>query len=225
LSLIKRELAVAVAEEDFSTAARLRDEAIACEDSLPAQKHILLGLLDKLQNATEARERITSAQALGDLADAAALPFLQQVLTDDEIGDIAEASMWSIFMKPPDPRVADLMAEGMIAMSRQNTFSQAVEIFKKMIDIAPSFAEGYNKLATVYYLMNQHREAVEYCNLTLSMNEFHFGAASGKGMCLAAMGQYQKALEALEMAVAINPRLEHLKHHILQLRALINEKE
>ena len=224
LSLIKRELGVAIAEEDYQTAARLRDEAAATEASLPAQKLILLGLLDKLQNG-EARDRITSAQALGDLGDSAALPFLQQILTDNEIGDIAEASMWTIFMRPPDPSIENLMAEGMVAMSRQNTFPQALEIFSKIIDTAPSFAEGYNKKATVYYLMNQHKEAVEYCNLTLSLNPYHFGAASGKGMCSAAIGQYEEAMDAFETAVAINPRLEHLKHHIAQLRALINEKE
>lgn len=226
LSLIKRELAVAIAEEDYSTAARLRDEASACEDSLPAQKRILLGLLDKLQiDGPNPRDRITSAQAVGDLGDPAALPFLQQVLTDDDIGDIAEASMWTIFMRPPDPSIENLMAEGMVAMSRQNTFPLAIEIFTKIIDTAPSFAEGYNKRATVHYLMNQHKEAIEFCDLALDLNPYHFGAASGKGMCCAAIGKYEEAITAFETAVAIKPRLEHLKHHIVQLRALLAEKE
>ena len=229
LSLIKRELTIAIAEEDYQSAARLRDEASACENSLPAQKRILLGLLDKLQREgqEETRERITAAQALGDLGDPAALPFLQQVLTDDEIGDIAEASMWTIFMRPPvnDGMLENLLAEGMVAMSRQNTFSQALDIFQRVIDAAPSFAEGYNKLATVYYLMNQHKEAIKYCDRTLDLNPYHFGAASGKGMCCAAVGQYKEALAAFETAVAINPRLEHLKHHIAQLRALIAQQE
>jgi len=224
LSLVKRELAIAIAEEDYPTAARLRDEASACEDSLPAQKRVLLGLLEKLQSdGQNPRDRITSAQAVGDLGDAAGLPFLQQVLTDDDIGDIAEASMWTIFMRPPDPSIENLMAQGMVAMSRQNTFPLAIEIFTKINEAAPSFAEGYNKRATVHYLMNQHKEAIEYCNLALELNPYHFGAASGKGMCCAAIGNYADAIAAFETAVAINPRLEHLKHHIAQLRALISE--
>jgi tetratricopeptide (TPR) repeat protein len=233
LALIKRELAVAIAEEDYSTAARLRDEASATEDSLPAQKRILLGLLDKLQNTVDdqdVRERITATQALGDLGDPAALPFLQQVLLDKEIGDIAESSMWTIFMRPPQQtpasaNIENLLTEGMVAMSRKNTFSQALEIFSRVIDAAPSFAEGYNKKATLLYLMNEYKEAIEYCDLALELNPFNFGAASGKGICCAAIGEYQEAISAFEMAVAINPRLEHLKHHIAQLRELIDEKE
>jgi tetratricopeptide (TPR) repeat protein len=216
---------VAIAEEDYSTAARLRDEACACEDSLPAQKRLLLGLLEKLQSdgKQNPRERITSAQAIGDLGDPAGLPFLQQLLTDEDIGDIAEASMWTIFMRTPDPSIENLMAQGMVAMSRQNTFPLAIEIFTKITEAAPSFAEGYNKKATVHYLMNQHKEAIEFCNLALELNPYHFGAASGKGMCYAAVGNYSEAITAFETAVAINPRLEHLKHHIAQLRARIAE--
>ena len=88
-----------------------------------------------------------------------------------------------------------------------------------------SAVAGFNKRATTFYLMQQHREAIEDCKIVLEMNPFHFGAASGMGMCLAAVGKFQEAIAALEQAVEINPRLEHLKHHIMQLEELIKEQE
>lgn len=43
-------------------------------------------------------------------------------------------------------------------------------------------------------------------------------AASGMGLCYAAIHEYTAAIEAFETAMTINPRLTHLRHHIMQLK-------
>lgn len=141
LSLLKRQLAIAVREEDFSTASRLKDEAARVEANLSSQKQILIGLLEKLQNGETPRERITAAQSLGDLGDTAGLPALQAVLGVESLGDVAESSMWSVFMRTPNEEVEKLMSEGLVMMQRPSTFNQALEIFDRMIKAAPTFAE------------------------------------------------------------------------------------
>ena len=141
LSLLKRQLEVAVKEEDFASASRLRDEAARVEQSLSTQKQILIGLLDKLQNGETPRDKITAAQSLGDLGDGGALPALRAVLGDQALGDVAESSMWSVFMRTPNEEVEKLMIEGMTFMQRPTTFTQALEVFDKMIRTAPMFAE------------------------------------------------------------------------------------
>jgi type III secretion system FlhB-like substrate exporter len=79
LTLLRRELQTAIAEEDYELAARLRDQAQVLSQNLPSCKQLLLGLLEKLRSG-RARERLTAVQQLGDLGDAAALASLQPVL-------------------------------------------------------------------------------------------------------------------------------------------------
>jgi hypothetical protein len=43
--------------------------------------------------------------------------------------------------------------------------------------------QGYNKRATVLYLLGRFQESVEECRTVLSLNPYHFGAASGMGLC------------------------------------------
>ena len=99
--LAKRQLQVALADEDYALCGRLTAELAALEARLPPQKALLLALLLKLEQGDE-RERVSAAQALGDLGDSAALGALQRQLGAD-VGRVCEASMWSIFMKVRGP--------------------------------------------------------------------------------------------------------------------------
>lgn len=56
------------------------------------------------------------------------------------------------------------------------------------------------------------------------MNPLHFQAAAGMGLCCAAVGDAEGALAAYQQAVALNPRLAHLRHAIRQLSQQLAEK-
>ena len=43
--------------------------------------------------------------------------------------------------------------------------------------------QGYNRRATVLFLLGRYQESIEDCQLVLELNPYHFGAASGMGMC------------------------------------------
>jgi len=77
----------------------------------------------------------------------------------------------------------------------------------------------------VHYLRGMHAEAIGDCQATLALNPWHFGAAAGQGMCCAALKDYEGAIAAFEAALGINPRLGHLRHHIMQLRAMQREQQ
>jgi hypothetical protein len=77
----------------------------------------------------------------------------------------------------------------------------------------------------VLYLMKRYHAAVVDCRLTLQLNPFHWAAASGMGMCYGGIGDTKGAVMALEHAVSINPRMGHLKQHIMQLRTILRQEE
>lgn len=202
-------------------AAAIRDHISEIVEQLPSSKQMLIALLDQLHSAKSAQDKIAIVQSLGALGDPGALPVIQQCLADERLGDIAESAMWELFLHPPDSRADSLLAAGMQHMAQPDEWRSAVRIFTELIAIAPQFAEGYNKRATTFYLMNDYERAIADCRRTLEKNEYHFGAASGMGMCFAAIGDYKGAIEAFSTAMNINPRLSHLKYHIEQLKDML----
>ena len=67
----------------------------------------------------------------------------------------AEASqqqIWQIWIESDDILANRLMQNGIQAMVTQQ-HALALEYFDRLVERAPAFAEGWNKRATVYYLM------------------------------------------------------------------------
>lgn len=78
--------------------------------------------------------------------------------------------------------------------------------------------QGYNKRATVLYLLRRHSDSITDCRATLKLNPWHFGAASGEGLCHLALGQREAAMEVFERALAIHPGLGQVKQYVAAMR-------
>src|SRR5205823_6190534 len=75
----------------------------------------------------------------------------------------------------------------------------------------PEFAEGWNKRATVYYLLGEYAKSLADCDEVLKRNPYHFGALSGYGMIYLQLDQPTRALEYFERALAVNPNLSSVQ--------------
>ena len=62
---------------------------------------------------------------------------------------------------------------------------------------------GYNKRATVLFLMQEYAESIEDCLRVLDLEPFHFGALSGMGLCHLRMEDPQGALHAFERTLKV----------------------
>jgi tetratricopeptide (TPR) repeat protein len=127
-----------------------------------------------------------------------------------------ERRIWQIWAESDDAEARRLMREGVIAMA-QGQYRAALERFDRLIGKAPDFAEGWNKRATVYYLMRDYPASVLDIERTLELEPRHFGALSGLGLIYDAIDQPAAALRSFEAAVAINPHLETTKERIREL--------
>ena len=104
-------------------------------------------------------------------------------------------------------------------MQRQE-IDKAEAVFTQLIRVAPEFAEGWNKRATVRFLAKDYPGSIADCRETLARNPNHFGALSGQGLCHMALKQYKEAAELFRRALAVHPRLENARQN---LRAALNE--
>jgi tetratricopeptide (TPR) repeat protein len=132
--------------------------------------------------------------------------------------------IWAIWVASDNPEVNRLMSEGTDAMAVQD-YKTALADFTRMITIAPDFAEGWNKRATVLWLLNDYEGSMADVDKTLALEPRHFGALWGLGVMDAALEHDEEAIAAFEKALAVNPHLEGVTEQIEALKQRIKDKQ
>jgi Tetratricopeptide repeat len=186
--------------------------------------HGLAHALDVLKQGTPA-EKLKALELLATLGDMQVMPVLVQALRDDDVRVRAASQnvMWAIWLRSGNDEIDALMVEGVRLMESQQ-YPEAVEIFDQIIARAARFAEGYNKRATVYYLMEEFEKSIADIHQTLELNPVHFGALSGMGLCYLGLNEPRKALEWFERAVAVNPNMDTIQSYIQQIRDFLQNQ-
>ena len=128
-----------------------------------------------------------------------------------------EQAIWRVWLVSGNERADRLMAQGIEAMSGRD-FDDALAAFDELVRLAPDFAEGWNKRATLHYLMGDLSASLADIDRTLKLEPRHFGALSGRGLVYLALGREEPALAAFDAALAIYPDLQGRDTHIKQLR-------
>jgi hypothetical protein len=80
------------------------------------------------------------------------------------------------------------------------------------------YAEGWNKRATVLYLMGRFKESEADVMKTLELEPRHFGALSGQGLIKIALQDWTGAIYFLESALKINPHMHGVIMHLKYAR-------
>jgi tetratricopeptide (TPR) repeat protein len=187
----------------------------------PTREEALKALADK----GSADSRRLGAQALGETGLMSDLPQLAAALRDGDevVRENAESSMWQVWSRSGDPTIDRLFATGLEQMNARQG-EQAVETFSEIIRRKPEFAEGWNKRATVYYLLGEYQKSLADCDEVMKRNPYHFGALSGYGMIYMQLDQPAIALEYFERALRVNPNLESTRQTIEILKTLLIQR-
>ena len=130
----------------------------------------------------------------------------------------ARAVEQRVWLEADDAGLNRLMEQGIVAM-RDRRYAAALQAFDRMVEQAPQFAEGWNKRATVHFLMGNWQASVRDIQRTLALEPRHFGALFGLGMIYDALGQPEAALRSFEATLALNPHSESTRRSIEELRA------
>ena len=178
--------------------------------------------LRALAGAADAEARRQAARALGERGAMEDIPRLARALRDADplVRTFAESALWQVWSRSGDGEVDRLLALGVEQMQARDG-EAAVETFTRVIARRPEFAEGWNKRATVYYLLGEYTKSLADCDEVLKRNPYHFGALSGYGMIYLQLDQPTRALEYFERALAVNPNLSSVQEAADQLKALL----
>jgi tetratricopeptide (TPR) repeat protein len=135
-----------------------------------------------------------------------------------------EDKIWKLWTTHPSEKtLTDLLAKGSNYMM-QNQLTSAHNVFSKVIELDPNWAEGWNKRATVLYMMGNFELSQNDIDMVLSLEKRHFGALSGQGLVQTALQNYQKAIDSYIEAHKIYPSSQSTLQMIEQLNILIQKE-
>ena len=135
-----------------------------------------------------------------------------------------EAKIWNIWSThPTQKKLTDSLEIGSNLMSR-GELESAYQIFSKIIDSAPEWPEGWNRRATVLYLMGKYTDSLNDIDEVLKRENRHFGALSGQALIQIGLKNYEQAINSYKTAQSIYPFIRAADIMIPQLQELINKE-
>ena len=174
----------------------------------------------------ESGARLAGVERLGEIGTMADANRLLERLADVSapVRDAAQAALWAIWSRSGELEIDRLLAQGVQQMQAQ-ALDEALKTFDLIVRRKPDFAEGWNKRATVYFLLGRHEESLRDCDEVLKRNRHHFGALSGAGQIHLQLGHPRRALGFFRRAMRINPNLSGPAQIIPLLERHLREKE
>ena len=135
-----------------------------------------------------------------------------------------EMKIWNIWsIHPSQENLTQLLAKGSNLMSEQK-LNKAYETFSIVIGLDPNWAEGWNKRATVLYMLGRYQESQEDIDEVLKLEKRHFGALSGQGLVQIELKNYERAINSYKEVQKIYPSMMSPKIMIPQLKELIKSE-
>jgi tetratricopeptide (TPR) repeat protein len=147
---------------------------------------------------------------------------LKTAKTEDE-GDGVVSEIWKVWQQSGDAEFDEKMQQAILLMG-QGIGTLAMPILDDIVKRLPDWAEGWNKRATMLYLMGEHDRSLADIERVLALEPRHFGALAGTGLIRIEKGEYREALAAFRRALAINPFLKERFGIIPALEKEIGEK-
>ena len=107
---------------------------------------------------------------------------------------------------------------------RDQNYIKAKDIFTEVINIDQSWAEAWNKRATVLYMMGEFQKSQDDIDQVLALEQRHFGALAGQGLVNIQLKNYETAIRSYEQAQEIYPAMRSPKIMIKQIEELIKQQ-
>ncbi|MEX2311778.1 MAG: tetratricopeptide repeat protein [Rhodospirillales bacterium] len=140
--------------------------------------------------------------------------------TNPEDATVIEQKIWKIWSYTDNIRAHTPFARGVVSM-RAGAYDDAYRYFRDVTAIAPGFAEGWNKLATVNYSLGAYDASVRDIRRTLALEPRHFGALSGLALIYEATDLLPQALDVLNQVKEIYPSMPGIDQRMQTLQDAI----
>ncbi len=154
---------------------------------------------------------------------------LEKLFNDLKINNFSlansvEQKIWKIWSTHPNSKDLTMMLNIGSDYVNNQKLEKAIETFSNVIVLDPSWAEAWNKRATVYYMIGEFEKSQADINKVLELESRHFGALAGQGLVNIELENYEKAIKSYQQAQEIYPSMQSPKIMIEKIKKLIKKQ-
>ncbi len=143
---------------------------------------------------------------------------------DAQTAAAVERAIWIHWAESGSPTVT-LLLERAAAAESDGDSELAVGFLDQASDLAPDYAEPWNRRANLAYREEDYAGAVAAIQETLKREPRHFGAMAGLGHIYEELGQQRAALEAFRAALVVHPHYESALDGVRRLEPRIDGRD
>lgn len=125
-------------------------------------------------------------------------------------------SIWAEWNKSGSASIDTMMLWSQQALEAKK-FDVALDFLDQVVTLQPNYAEGWNRRATVHFMMRNYRKSMADIERTLELEPRHFGAISGMAQIMAGAGRDQLALQAWQRVLDIYPMMRNAQTEVSRL--------
>jgi tetratricopeptide (TPR) repeat protein len=174
---------------------------------------LTLGTLAQAED-TAVAHKLTPHEMRDDTLDSL-FAKLQRASNEDDAKQ-TELKIWEVWSQSDSVTADVLLTQAVVAMNAGDNKS-SFNILNRVIEIYPTYAEAWNKRATLSFMIGRYDESLADIDRVLDLEPRHFGALSGRGMIYQAQEKWGAALDAFREALKINPNMASVKNAIHEL--------
>ena len=137
--------------------------------------------------------------------------------TNETQAKAIEQTIWQLWLRVYSPSVEVLMKQALKAM-KDKEYAPAMSLLDTVIELAPDYAEAWNRRATVHYHENDFERSLADIERVLELEPRHFGALSGRALVNKELGKKKEALSAFREALEIHPFLPGARSAVRSLK-------
>jgi len=124
--------------------------------------------------------------------------------------------IWEEWFRSGSASIDLMMTWAQNAMEQQK-YDVALDFLDEVIVLSPSYAEGWNRRATLHFMMSNYSKSMSDIDHTLSLEPRHFGALSGMAQILKSSGKKELALKAYQQVLEIYPMMRSAQNEVATL--------
>jgi tetratricopeptide (TPR) repeat protein len=111
----------------------------------------------------------------------------------------------------------DLMMQWSAKAMEEKRYDVALDFLDQVTILAPDYAEGWNRRATLHYMMGSYAKSMSDIEHVLRLEPRHFGALSGMAAIFKTYDMKKPALDAFQRVLNVYPMLRSAQEEVSDL--------
>lgn len=134
----------------------------------------------------------------------------------EQAAKATEEKIWELWSRSDSATAEVLLGQAVVAMGAADN-AASLEILDRIIAAYPTYAEAWNKRATLHFMIGNYDTSLSDIAKVLDLEPRHFGALAGRGMIYQRQGKWSEALSAFREALSMNPNMVGVKNAVQEL--------